>query len=60
MRKASEECDGAIKLLSTGRGNLIRRVEDFKALGVKGKKDLPPQLIDMSESSEEDGEPRCG
>jgi DNA recombination protein RmuC len=60
IRKASEECDCAIKLLSTGRGNLIRRVEDFKALGVKGKKDLPPQLIDMSESSEEDGEPRCG
>jgi len=37
---ASSECDDAIKLLGTGKGNLVRRVEEFRALGVKPKKSL--------------------
>jgi DNA recombination protein RmuC len=54
IRKASAECDSAIKLLSTGKGNLVKKVEDFKQLGVKGKKNLPIQLIDASDGDEED------
>jgi DNA recombination protein RmuC len=53
IRKASAECDAAIKLLSTGKGNLIRKIEDFKQLGVRGKKNMPPQLIDTSDEDEE-------
>lgn len=54
IRKASAECDSALKLLSTGKGNLVKKVEDFKQLGVKGKKNLPVQLIDASDGDEED------
>lgn len=57
IRKAADECDGAVKLLSTGKGNLVRRIEDFRLLGVKGKKDLPPQLVDSAESASEEAPP---
>lgn len=51
--KASAECEGAIKLLSTGKGSLVKKVEGFKALGVKGKKDLSARLLDAPEYSED-------
>ncbi len=52
IARASEECESAIKLLSRGKGNLVKRIEDFKSLGVKGKKDLSTRLIG---AAEEDG-----
>ena len=52
IRKASEECDSAIKLLSTGKGNLVKKIEDFRQLGVKGKKSLHPRLVDFSDEDE--------
>ena len=36
----------AFKKLSTGQGNIIKRTQDLKALGVKTSKDLPRQLLD--------------
>jgi DNA recombination protein RmuC len=43
--------------LVSGRGNLIRRSDELKALGVKASKELPADIIDMAESAgnEDDG-----
>ena len=45
IHKSSERYDSAIKVLSTGKGNLIKRAEELQALGVKGKKDIPKGLL---------------
>jgi DNA recombination protein RmuC len=39
--KTQESYDKALNKLSTGRGNLLRRVESIKKLGLKPKKSLP-------------------
>jgi DNA recombination protein RmuC len=38
--------DDAMNKLSTGKGNLIRRVEKIKELGVKTNKEIPKSLLD--------------
>jgi len=38
----------AVSKFSTGKGNVIRQAEMLKALGVKPKKNLPPELLDAS------------
>ena len=40
--------DKAMKKLSEGRGNLIRKVENIKELGAKSTKSLPQSLLDES------------
>lgn len=42
----------ALGKLSSGKGNVIRQAEMLKALGVKPKKNLPPDLIDASAEDE--------
>jgi DNA recombination protein RmuC len=42
----------ALGKLSTGKGNVIRQAEMLKALGVKAKKNLPPELVDASAEDE--------
>ena len=44
IEKAQSAYDTSFKRLSTGSGNLIRRVANLKALGAKAKKDLPDTL----------------
>lgn len=41
LKKAQTAYDGAVNKLSEGKGNLISRVENLKALGAKAKKSLP-------------------
>ena len=41
IAKTQEHYDKALNKLSTGRGNLLRRVESMKKLGLKPKKSLP-------------------
>jgi DNA recombination protein RmuC len=41
LGQASETYDKAFKNLSTGPGNIVKRTEDLKALGVKTTKSLP-------------------
>ncbi len=48
-RKAYED---AMKKLSTGSGNLIKRAEDIKKLGAKATKSLPADLVDRMDESE--------
>lgn len=45
----------AVKKLSTGKGNLIRRATEMKRLGAKAQKIMPQSLVD---SSEDDDEPK--
>ncbi len=54
-QKAHEE---ALKKLSSGSDNLVRKAERLKALGVKTGKSLPRELTDDNRSDEEDTEPR--
>ncbi len=37
--------DEALKKLSTGQGNVLKRTQDLKALGIKAAKKLPKELI---------------
>jgi len=45
LGKAQESYLTAHKRLSEGTGNLVRRTEELKQLGVKAKKELPEELI---------------
>lgn len=48
MDDAKSDYEEAMKKLSTGKGNLVRRVQGLKELGVKSKKNLPDALIERS------------
>lgn len=43
----------AFDKLSTGRGNILKRTEDLRALGVKAKKQLPADLVDSDEDDDD-------
>lgn len=51
LNKASEKCDGAISQLTTGRGNIVRRIEEFRKMGVNTKKNIPSELLEKNETS---------
>ena len=42
--------EGAINKLSTGRGNLVRQVEQFRTLGVQPNKKLPDSIVNEPDS----------
>ena len=46
LTKAQEKYDEAYGKLSTGRGNLIKKAEDIKALGIKTAKQLPAEVVE--------------
>jgi DNA recombination protein RmuC len=48
LDKATTSYQTARDRLVSGRGNLIRRTEELKALGVKARKELPRDLIDAA------------
>ena len=52
LRAADQSYGTAMKKLSEGRGNLVRRVEMLKELGVRTTKSLPRALLDRSEAGE--------
>ena len=52
LRNADQSYSNAMKKLSEGRGNLIRRVEMLKELGVRTGKSLPRNLLDVAEADE--------
>ncbi|MFA6630053.1 MAG: DNA recombination protein RmuC [Sulfuricurvum sp.] len=47
--RTQKSYEGAMNKLSTGKGNLIRRVESMRKLGLKPKKTLPSSLTDIDE-----------
>lgn len=54
LKTAQRNCDTAFGQLSNGRGNIVRRLEGLKQLGVTPKKSIPRKLMeeDMPEDSE--------
>jgi DNA recombination protein RmuC len=54
---AAGRCDNAIGQLSTGKGNLVRRIENFKQLGVKPKRALPATMVDAAHESDAPDDP---
>lgn len=52
MEKSKELYGEAMKKLSTGNGNLVKRTENMRKLGLKVAKQLPQGLIDRSENEE--------
>ena len=41
--------DASLNKLSTGKGNLVRRVENIKTLGAKTSKEIPKSLLDKAQ-----------
>lgn len=47
---AQRTYDDAFKKLSSGTGNIVKRTEDLKALGLKTSKNLPKELAEAEEA----------
>lgn len=56
LNDASASYDNAINKLSTGKGNLIKRTEKIKELGVKTKKQIDKQLLETALDEADDDE----
>ena len=52
LKTATGTYESAMKKLSEGTGNLIRRTENLKKLGVNPSKGINPKLIDRSEGED--------
>lgn len=50
LDKSKDAYDTALKRLSTGRGNLVKRSEELKTLGAKTKKALADKLLPPSDA----------
>jgi DNA recombination protein RmuC len=55
MKEATDHYEDSMRKISTGRGNLVSRVEKLKTLGVKARKKLPDSMLNRSVGSEETG-----
>lgn len=53
LDKAKSAHQTASDRLVKGRGNLIRRTQELKALGIKSGKELPRHLLEMAEDGED-------
>jgi DNA recombination protein RmuC len=56
LGRAKDEFEKAQRRLTTGRGNIVRRVEKLKVLGVKVKNPMPAALLDAADDDMEDAE----
>ncbi|HEX5670407.1 MAG TPA: DNA recombination protein RmuC [Sulfuricurvum sp.] len=52
IARTQKSYEGAMNKLSTGKGNLIRRAESMRKLGLKPKKSLPESLMDNATDEE--------
>ena len=53
LDQARESYDRALARLSTGRGNLVRRVTELQKLGARTEKQLPATLIDQAQQGDQ-------
>lgn len=61
LSKTQDAFDTTQKRLKTGRGNLVKRVEEIKTLGAKTKKTIATEILHDSERvGEENVEPGQG
>jgi len=49
LDKSRSTYDTAMRQFISGKGNLVKRVEDFQKLGVSVKKELPRELVEKAE-----------
>lgn len=54
MQTAGKSLDEAIRKLHTGRGNLVKRALDIKVLGAKAGKELPANLVALTEEVDDE------
>jgi DNA recombination protein RmuC len=54
LDRARTACHAANDRLISGRGNLVRRTQELKALGVKAGKELPRKMLEMAGEDELD------
>ena len=48
VRKTQLSYEGAMNKLTSGTGNIIKRVEEFKKLGIAPSKNIDPRLVDRA------------
>ncbi|MGL4859830.1 MAG: DNA recombination protein RmuC, partial [Enterobacteriaceae bacterium] len=56
LERAQLSYQGAMNKLAEGRGNLIRQVEGFRALGVEVKRPINEQLVERAQTTTEETE----
>jgi len=54
ITESQDAYDKAFKQLSSGSGNIIRRIEELKKMGAKANKQLGDQLLRSAEQGEDD------
>jgi len=58
LNQARAACDEALSKLSTGRGNLVRQVEQLKQLGAKAGKSIPADFLDGNDADDAEASPQ--
>ncbi len=58
LRSAQETCEEAQKKLISGRGNIVKTIDNLKVLGARTRKKLPQDMIDDAAEEDEMGVPR--
>jgi DNA recombination protein RmuC len=53
IESTQKSYEGAMNKLSSGKGNLVRQVEQFRKLGVQTNKKLDSQLLNMADTDED-------
>jgi DNA recombination protein RmuC len=53
IESSQKSYEGAMNKLSTGKGNLVRQVEQFRSLGVQSNKNLDKNLLDNADINDE-------
>ncbi|MAP01287.1 MAG: DNA recombination protein RmuC [Flavobacteriales bacterium] len=54
LKSSQDSYQEAMNKLVDGRGNIIKKVENLKALGAKTKKSLPQKIVDRASFDDED------
>lgn len=52
LRRAADTHDDAVKRISTGRGNLVGRIEKLRDLGADARKRLPPNVLEAAQEAD--------
>ena len=55
LNQATNSYESAMKTLSEGKGNLVKKAEDLKKLGIKNKKSIPREFISNEPDENENG-----
>jgi DNA recombination protein RmuC len=53
IESSQKSFEGAMNKLSTGKGNIIRQIEQFRTLGVQSNKKLDDNLLDQAHSEDD-------